>query len=98
LPGLPGLSIQGEPGEIGPIGPPGPPSFGDGDGLSSKVVPGVAALFQSRDEMLEMSENSPVATIAFVKDEQTLFTRVSQGWKPILVCLKTEPYYVEEFV
>lgn len=32
-----------------------------------------------------MSEYSPVGTIAFVKDEESLFTRVSEGWKPILL-------------
>lgn len=32
-----------------------------------------------------MSELSPVGTITFVKDEESLFVRVSEGWKPLLV-------------
>jgi hypothetical protein len=32
-----------------------------------------------------MSDLSPVGTIAFVKDEERLFARVSDGWKPLQV-------------
>ena len=32
-----------------------------------------------------MSDLSPAGTIAFVKDEERLYARVTDGWKPLLV-------------
>ncbi|CAG7836225.1 unnamed protein product [Allacma fusca] len=61
-----------------PPGPPGKP------GEPSKIVPG-AVVFLTREAMLKTSELSPVGTLGFVKDEERLFARVSEGWKPIIM-------------
>lgn len=67
------------------LGPPGPSGDSTSSGSSTtKVVPG-AVVFLSREAMLKMSEYSPLGTIAFVKDEESLFSRVSEGWKPIIM-------------
>ncbi|XP_035710172.1 collagen alpha-1(XVIII) chain isoform X3 [Folsomia candida] len=92
--GPPGLSIVGEKGEPGPPGPPGDSSSArfSGSESSSKVVPG-AVVVLTRESMLKMSQLSPVGTITFVKDEETLFVRVSEGWKPLLMgaLVRAEP-------
>ena len=65
----------------------GPPGESRGGESSSSIVPG-AVVVLSRASLLKLSELSPVGTISFVKDEESLFVRVSEGWRPILVRFK----------
>ncbi|ODM97650.1 Collagen alpha-1(XV) chain [Orchesella cincta] len=99
-PGPPGQNYVPVAGPPGPKGEPGLPGglanigrvvgapdqsgTGESSSSSSQMVPG-AVVFHSREAMLKMSEYSPVGTIAFAKQEQGLFARVTEGWKPILL-------------
>ncbi|GFT36195.1 collagen alpha-1(XV) chain, partial [Nephila pilipes] len=76
-------------GLTGPPGPPGPPgapgSPGSFTGEDSKrnqptVVPGAVTL-KNVDSLLRVSEISPLGTLGFVLDEETLLVRVSGGWQ-----------------
>ncbi|ODM90730.1 Collagen alpha-1(XV) chain [Orchesella cincta] len=102
-PGLPGKNAEiikplyepvlGQKGQQGLPGPPG--SRNEYFESSSKVVPS-AVVFLSMDGMLKVTEYSPTGTIAYVKEEQNIFVRVANGWKPILMgdLIKSSPVKV----
>ncbi|CAH0546971.1 unnamed protein product [Brassicogethes aeneus] len=48
--------------------------------LTAHIVPG-AVTFKDRDAMLKMSAVSPVGTLAYVIEEQSLLVRVNNGWQ-----------------
>ncbi|GBN31590.1 hypothetical protein AVEN_163454-1, partial [Araneus ventricosus] len=77
--------FPGPPGPPGPPGSPGPPGKPAFDSAPEElrrptVVPG-AVTFKNMDTLLRMSDISPLGTLAFVLEEESLLVRVSEGWQ-----------------
>ncbi|CAK1586369.1 unnamed protein product [Parnassius mnemosyne] len=54
------------------------------DSNTAKTVPS-AAVFQTTEEMMRLTSNSPVGALAYVIEEQALFVKVNSGWQYVLL-------------
>ncbi|GIY83948.1 collagen alpha-1(XV) chain [Caerostris extrusa] len=84
--------MKGIVGPSGPPGPPGPPGLynipfqrGQQKKPACCCSWGNAVTLKNVDSLLRVSEISPLGTLGFVLDEETLLVRVSGGWQYVAV-------------